>query len=574
MIDSYYAPRFEIRLTGLTLAAEISSQVVSVSYDNNLDMADMFTIVLHNANNQLLDSALFDLGKNVEIYMGYGNDLRAMMWGEITAIEPSFPEHGAPMLRISGYDKSYKLRHNQPDRQAYRFMTDSMIATQIALEAGLIPVVDPSPIFHQEIQQVGSDMSFLMERARLNFFRTYVSWDRLYFQLPRPQTEAYILEWGKNLSSYTPRISSASLAGQQVVRGYNEQLAQTIVGFAVAADFNPENLLEKLGSAGLDLLQSLGRRLILDQPVTSQIDALQLARAVIQDILEGLYEGSGSCIGLPDLRASHFITIQGVSKRFSGTYKLRRVTHTIDDGGYRTDFEVTQSSGAALLPALRKTLVDTPSPTRSERFFGVGVARVENNIDTEGQLGRVRVSYPWLSDTVQSGWARCTTLMAGADKGTYFLPEIGDEVLVAFEHGDPSSPVILGSLWNGKALPPEKNTDGLNNVRLIKTKSGHTLTFDDTKNKEHIHIRDKAGNQIMLASDGSVTVSATEDLILRAAGSEIALKSDGSVTITAQKGLTLRTEDGNVAIEAGGSKDVTIDAFNVDVTVANVMNVE
>src|SRR5437588_2735423 len=161
----------------------------------------MFSIVLRNADNQILDSALFDLGKNVEIYMGYGNDLQAMMWGEITSIEPSFPESGAPMLKISGYDKSYKIRHNQPDRQPYRFMTDSMIAIQIALEAGLIPIVDPSPIFHEEIQQVGSDMGFLLERARMNFFRTYVHWDHLYFQLPRPQTSAYVLEWGKNLSS-------------------------------------------------------------------------------------------------------------------------------------------------------------------------------------------------------------------------------------------------------------------------------------------------------------------------------------------------------------------------------------
>lgn len=593
MIDSYYAPRFEIRITGLTLAADITNQVVSITYDNNLDMADMFSFVLRNANNQLLDSALFDLGKNVEIYMGYGDNLRPMMWGEITAIEPSFPESGALMLRVSGYDKSYRLRHNEPDRPPYRHMTDSMIAVQIAGEAGLIPVIDPSPIFHEEIQQIGSDMSFLQERARANFFRTYVSWDRLYFQFPRPQTEAYVLEWGKNLSSYTPRISSAALAGLQVVRGYNELLAQTIVGFAAATDFSPEILTEKLGSASLDLLRGLGRRLIYDQRLFSQRDALQLAQSVIQEILEGFYEGSGSCIGLPDLRAAHYITVQGVGKRFSGAYKLRRVTHTIDDGGYRTDFEVTQSSETSFLPLLRKTLVETPSPNKTERFYGVGVARVENNVDSEGRLGRVRVSYPWLSDTIQSGWARCTTLMSGADKGTYFLPEIGDEVLVAFEHGDPSSLIILGSLWNGKALPPAQNADGQNNLRLIKTRSGHTLTFDDTKEKEKILIRDKGGSQITLASDGSITINAMQNINLQAtkgqvviqvldaqgkiifqdkAGSEIALNGDGSVTVTATKDLTLQTTDGDVAITAAKG-NIEMKAITVNVAVDNVMDV-
>src|SRR5947209_7839025 len=146
MITSFYAPSFDIRISGLTLAADISNQVISVTCENNLDMADMFSIVLHNADNQLIDSALFDLGKNVEVYMGYGNDLRAMMLGEITAIEPSFPESGAPTLHISGYDKSYKLRHNQPAPRKFQYISDSGIAAKIAGEAGLIPVVDPSPI--------------------------------------------------------------------------------------------------------------------------------------------------------------------------------------------------------------------------------------------------------------------------------------------------------------------------------------------------------------------------------------------------------------------------------------------
>src|SRR5213075_1788626 len=110
-----------------------------------------------------------DLGKNVEIHMGYGNELRPMMLGEITSISPSFPENGAPTLTISGYDKSYKLRHNQPDRPAYQYMTDSLIAGQIALEAGLIPVIDPSPFYHESIQQTDTDMAFLKERARANF---------------------------------------------------------------------------------------------------------------------------------------------------------------------------------------------------------------------------------------------------------------------------------------------------------------------------------------------------------------------------------------------------------------------
>ncbi len=535
MSESYYAPNFEIRISGLTLAADITNQVIGVTYDNNLDMADMFAVVMRNADNRLLDSALFDLGKTVEIHMGYGHDLRPMMLGDITSIEPSFPENGAPALKIGGYDKSYKLRHNQPDRAPYQYIPDSAIAARIAAEAGLIPVVDPSPIFHRKkITQTGSDMAFLKDRARANFFEVFVNWDKLYFRFPRPQTEAYVLEWGKNLSSFSPRISSAGQAGLQVIRGYNEELAETIVAFAMAMDFNPENIIEKLGSSALDLLLSLGRRVIRDKPLESPVDATVLAKSILQEILEGLYEGSGSCIGIPELQAGKQIMIRGVGKRFSGAYRLRKVTHTIDDGGYRTSFEVTQRSGASLLQLLRKSLNESPSPNEREKFYGVAVGKVTKNVDSEEgvPLGRVQVTFPWLSDTVQSGWARCAAPMAGPDVGMFFLPEVGDEVLVSFEHGDLSRPVVLGGLWNSKQRPPVAHTDGLNSIRMVKTKS-HTITLDDTEGAENIVINDKGGSEITMKADGSVTISAKKDMTLTA---------KGTITLDANKvAVTVKT---------------------------------
>jgi len=499
----------------------------------------MFNITMRNPDNQLLDSALFDLGKRVEIHMGYGNDLRPMMLGEITALEPSFPEGGAPTLRISGYDLSYKMRNNQLDR-TFEYVNDSLIVAQIAGEAGLIPVIDPSPFFHRDpVQHSGSDMALLKKLAQANFFEVYVQWDKLYFQFPRPQTEAIVLEWGKNLSSYSPRISNAGLAGSQIVRSYNEELAQTIVAFAMAADFNPDNLTEKLGSSALDLLLSLGRRVLHKEKVASTLDALAIAQSLMQEILDGMYEGSGSCIGTPDLQAGQYISIQGVGKRFSGTYRIRKATHTIDDGGYHTNFEVTQKSSTSLLPLLRKSLQESPSPNKSEPFYGVVIGKVTKNNDIERgiPLGRVKVSYPWLSEGAESGWARCATPMAGSDIGIYFLPEVGDEVLIAFEQGNLAHPIVIGSLWNAEKRPPANNINGQNSTRLIKTKSGHTITLDDTTNNEKIVIQDKGGSQITMTQNGSVTISAAKDLILKAKGS-ITLDTDrenGTITLGANE---------------------------------------
>lgn len=537
MNDMFYAPRFDIRIEGLPMATDVSSQIISVTFECDLDIASMFTLTLYNPDNQLLDSALFDLGQRVEVYIGYGNDLSPMMLGEITALEPSFPESGVPTLRIVGYDLSYKMRNNQLSR-TFDNDTDGQIVTKIAQDANLTPVIDNSSFFHRTpVSQANSDMAVLKDLAQANFFEVYVQWDKLYFQLPRLQTEAIVLEWGKNLLSFEPRISNASLAGSQVVRSYNEDLAQTIVAFATATDFDPTNQQAKLGSASQNLLLSLGRRIQRDEKVASTSDALTIAQSRMQEILDGMYEGSASCIGMPELQAGQYILIQGIGQRFSGTYRIRKATHTIDDSGYRTRFEVTQKSNTSLLPLLRKSLQDSPSPNTPERFYGVAIGIVLDNNDSKRDvpLGRVQVSYPWFSDQAKSSWARCATPMAGADIGMYFLPEVGDEVLVAFEQGNLANPIIIGSLWNGKKRPPVQNSDGKNAVRLIKTRSGHSIILDDTDNQEKIIISAKGGSQITMDKDGNISISAAKCLTLAAQNGSISLEAvKGNITLNAQ----------------------------------------
>src|ERR1700729_2511883 len=106
----------------------------------------------------------------------------------------------------------------------------------------------------------------------------------------------------------------------------------------------------------------------------------------------------------------------------------------------------------------------------SGRITGVVTGTVTNNSDPDN-LGRVKVKFSWMSDTDESSWARIAAPMAGPGRGTYFLPEIDDEVLVVFDQGDPRFPYVIGSLWNGKDQAPANNSDGKNNLRVIKSRS-------------------------------------------------------------------------------------------------------
>ena len=116
-----------------------------------------------------------------------------------------------------------------------------------------------------------------------------------------------------------------------------------------------------------------------------------------------------------------------------------------------------------------------------DRILGVARGQVTDNRDPDG-LGRVRVRLAWQAQG-SSHWARTAAPMSGSGYGAWFLPEVGDEVLVGAKGGDPALLYVLGMLWSGKAKPPETNADGKNNLRLIESRSGHQLLFDDTEGR-------------------------------------------------------------------------------------------
>jgi uncharacterized protein involved in type VI secretion and phage assembly len=185
-----------------------------------------------------------------------------------------------------------------------------------------------------------------------------------------------------------------------------------------------------------------------------------------------------------------------------------------------------------------------------QKIQGVVVGLVTNNQDPK-QLGRVKVKFPWLNETDESHWARIATPMAGKTGSFYCLPEVDDEVLVVFEQGDPRFPYILGVLWNGQDKPPENNENKKNDVRLIRSRSGHEIRLDDTEGKEKLEIIDKSGqnkltfdptsNTITITSEKDITLSAPKGKI-KLSAQAVELESTQQTTIQAKTGLDLKTD--------------------------------
>lgn len=183
----------------------------------------------------------------------------------------------------------------------------------------------------------------------------------------------------------------------------------------------------------------------------------------------------------------------------------------------------------------------------NSRIYGVVTGLVEDLKDPLN-LGRVKVIFPWLAEQKEetahiedgearthSYWARVATLMAGKRRGMFIIPEVGDEVLVAFEHGQLDRPVVIGMLWNKEDPPPEKmDAAGKNDIRSIHTRSGHQVVFDDSDDQPSILIVDKTGkNRIFIDSkENRMAIEVQGDLTITVGG---------KLAITAQTGITIES---------------------------------
>ena len=219
------------------------------------------------------------------------------------------------------------------------------------------------------------------------------------------------------------------------------------------------------------------------------------------------------------LMAGNTVTIDGTLDA-KGTYGLIRVMHHWTKQGYTNDFTCTPWKQYR-----------NPDPPPARTWSGVVSARVTGHNDPK-KMGRIQVQFFWQEDG-STHWARATSPHAGPDRGFMFMPEVGDEVAVAFEDGDPERPVILGSLWNGVQQAPRNELLGgdieTNDLKRIMTKSGNRMQFADKEGKEMIILATPTHSQFMISENHDVsgrpliTLSTSGDIVLSAPEGSISM---------------------------------------------------
>jgi phage protein D len=465
--------------------------------------------------------------------------------GEVTALEAEYVPGGSRAV-VRGYDASHRL-HNGRETQTYRNVKDSDIAKTVAGRAGLdVGDIDESEDTHDHVSQVNlSDWEFLWSRAGQIGYEFNVADGKLNFRKPTPSSDApgqgdsrssnpLQLVFGKDLLEFRPRVSSAEQVKDVKVRGWDPKAKKALIGSADASTSSaslpvtPGSLAAKVGNRTYTAV---------NRPLNSQSQVDATAKAISEQIGNAMAEATGVARGNPKLKAGTAVSISVVAAEFVGSYALTHTRHVFDAHGYRTEFTMSGRQNRSLF-GLVSAGANGGGAGGGQTISGVVVGIVTNN-DDPGEMGRVKLKFPWLSDDYESDWARLMQLGAGPKAGAVFIPEVNDEVLVAFEFGDVRRPYVIGNLYNGQdkpALGSDLFSQGKVKRSGFVSRRGHRFVFFDDDSKAGI---------ALISSDNKVRVA------LKETGPEIHIYCEGKIILESQGDLTLSSQAG-VSIEASG----------------------
>ncbi|MEW6172908.1 MAG: hypothetical protein AB1510_07535, partial [Bacillota bacterium] len=344
---NFYVPRYEVLVAGSNVARDKLIEIKGVTVEDVLDGADRFSFSVNDPGAKWTDSGFFEPGGEVEIKMGYSDQLSTTLVGEIVSLRTVFPAAGTVELEVSGYDLSHQFTRVRRER-TFREMKDSQAAAAIAGEARhkLDTEIEETSAVHPVIvQSRQTDYEFLVMLAERNFFEFLVRERTLYFRRSRPQEEAAVtLDYGRSLTSFSPEVNTAGQVTEVVVRGWNPQTREAIEGRARRGSEEARDQARASGGEIMAELYGTVEERVLDRPVFSRQEADNLARSILNRLSEGLVKGEAECIGLPEIRAGTVVELTGLGKTFSRTYYVESSTHTISGSGYTTAFRVKENT--------------------------------------------------------------------------------------------------------------------------------------------------------------------------------------------------------------------------------------
>lgn len=576
MLFDTHAPTPRVTIGGAPLPPPVASKVSRITVELQRNLPACCVVEFWDDDLTVVDLPLLRPGTPLAVDAEAASEnpaeqsLGPVFSGEVVAIEANFHEGGTRAV-VVGYDKSHRL-HRKRQTRTFLMQPDSAVVTQVAGGAGVPARTDPTPGVNEYLcQRNQTDWEFLAERAREIGFELSFTQGQLVFRKAGSDPTAGLpqtLQFGSNLLTFRPRISSAEQPMVSKVQSWNATQKIPVVG--VGPTPVPENVPGDATLAAQTVGASFGSAedVDTDAGLDLQPAAMQRAQARRDHAAGSAFEADGTCHGNPALRPGGKVTVQNAGMRFSGSYTLSTVRHVFDEAGFITHFTISGRHDRSLLGLARPGAALRAGTGGGGNGGGAGLAspvvgKVTNTTDPMN-LGRVKVTFPWLGQNAESTWAAVVSPGGGAQRGWQLVPEVNDEVLVAFEHGDVRRPYVLGGIHNMQDLPPQPAVGvvagGQTNIRRFRTRVGHVIEFVDTPGQEAITIETKAGSKLVMQEGPTTAITIADktgqnEIKIDGAANNISFKAGANVTIEATGNLELKAT-GRLSIEGQAGVDI------------------
>ncbi|GAA1935914.1 VgrG-related protein [Streptomyces sodiiphilus] len=555
MAGESVAKTLEVEFDGSPLPVALANTLVEAYVDDSRRLPDLFVLRFRDPGRVLLEQTGVTIGSEVRLLAdaGDGPGPRPLLEGQITALELEIDDTGTFTV-IRGLDRAHLLFRGRRVA-SYQNMTLADICTQVARRAGLEPgrMEVAGPVLEHVAQPNISDWEFVHGLAEEAGAQAFVADGRLHVVRPteasgapdvpaRAGSDPLVLEMGDNLLRCRAAVSAAEQVTAVEVRGWDVRAGQPLVGRAEAGaaptldlGVSPQDMTGPFGEAEYG---------VSDGGYGSQAEVDQAAEALARRIAGSFAELEAVIRGNPEVRAGGAVTLAGVGAPFEGRYTVTSTRHVFDPvRGYETWLTVSGEQERSLLGLTGGG--GGASHTGGGRAPGLANGTVTDTKDPEG-LGRVKVSFPWLSEEYASGWAR-TAQASGTGGGEAFIPEVGDEVLVGFEQGRLDRPYVLAGLFNGQDKPAQgQGADGGSDA-VDPTSGAVTKRAFGSRSGNKVELLDADGGQRgvrLVTGDGKLTIG------LDQSATEIVVHSDGSVVIEAGERVSV-SANGGVSVDAG-----------------------
>jgi phage protein D/phage baseplate assembly protein gpV len=550
-----HSARAVVRVDGRELPADVEPSVTSLLVDARRDLPALFVLRFSDEHGAVLAKAEIRVAAKVEVAVqlsGSGGPT-PLLTGEVTSLETDIGP-GGRQTTVRGYDPAHRLVDAR--RVAtYVNVTASDVVRTVAGNHGLpLGRVDATTEVLAHVWQPNiSDWEMLQRLAARSGRVVGVADGRLDFRRPveargapsgttGARQDPAVVEQGVNLLSLRATVTSASQVREVEARGWDQLRKRALVGRAQAS--TPGAQLSTTDPARLGAQFSTPPLVVASTSFASQGQATVGARAVADRVGGGFAEIEATVLGNPRIGVGLPVALVGCGDPFDGRYVVSGVRHELSgDRGYLTHLVVADASDRST-----HGTVTGSRPREGARGAAVVPAVVTSVDDPEG-VGRVKVTLPVLHDSMESSWARVVQAGAGAQRGTFVLPEVGDEVLVALAEGELDQPYVLGGLYSTKDRPPAPSAgpyvdrnSGAVTRRTLTSRTGMHVEFVEKPGEERLVVSDKDGKEKVV--------------LVQKPAAAIEITSSGPVSVTAQK-----------AVEVTAQQDVTCTSTTGKVTV-------